>query len=268
MLVRGIQNNIKKILSFQNASFFASVKKIKSLRAREILDSRGNPTVEVDLTLDDHSLHRAAVPSGASTGIFEALELRDKDKSRYGGKGVLKAVSNVEKLIAPFLEGKNPQEQSSLDKLMVERLDGSKNEWGWSKSKLGANAILAVSMALCRAGAHSARVPLYEWIARLAGNPTTHYIMPVPSLNVINGGSHAGNQLSIQEFMLLPTGATCFRDSIRIGAEVYQSLKKVIMDKYGLNATNVGDEGGFAPVCCDRPQSPNPCHVLRPRGQR
>jgi len=130
---------------------------------------------------------------------------------------------------------------------MVETLDGTKNEWGWCKSKLGANAILAVSLAVCRAGAHVSKMPLYAYIAKLAGNSTTEFIMPVPSFNVINGGSHAGNQLSFQEFMMLPTGATNFREAMQIGAEVYQVLKKVILEKYGLNATNVGDEGGFAP---------------------
>lgn len=130
---------------------------------------------------------------------------------------------------------------------MVETLDGTKNEWGWCKSKLGANAILAVSLAVCRAGAHTSKMPLYAYIAKLAGNSTTEFIMPVPSFNVINGGSHAGNQLSFQEFMILPTGAKSFRDAMQIGAEVYQVLKKVILEKYGLNATNVGDEGGFAP---------------------
>jgi enolase len=232
-----------------NFGFFSSSsqKLIKSIKAREILDSRGNPTVEVDLILNDGSLHRAGVPSGASTGIYEALELRDKDKKRYVGKGVLKAVENVNKIIAPALIGKDPKNQFKLDKFMVQELDGTKNEFGWCKKKLGANAILAVSMALARAGAHAAGMPLYEWIARLSGNPTNKYIMPVPSLNVINGGSHAGNQLAVQEFMLLPTGARSFRESIRMGAEVYQNLKVVIKKKYGLNATNVGDEGGFAP---------------------
>ena len=227
--------------------FSSSSATIKSIHAREILDSRGNPTVEVDLTLTDGSLHRAGVPSGASTGIYEALELRDKDKSRFVGKGVTKAVKNVNTIIAPALIGKDPRNQFKLDKYMVQTLDGTKNEFGWCKKKLGANAILAVSMALCRAGAHVAKMPLYEWIARLSGNPTNKYTMPVPSLNVINGGSHAGNQLAVQEFMLLPTGAHSFREAIRFGAEVYQNLKIVIKKKYGLNATNVGDEGGFAP---------------------
>ena len=235
-------------LKYANFHLFGGHSKvIKSIHAREILDSRGNPTVEVDLILSDGSLHRAGVPSGASTGIYEALELRDKDKKRYVGKGVTKAVRNVNEIIAPALIGKDPRKQNKLDKFMVQELDGTKNEYGWCKKKLGANAILAVSIALCRAGAHAAGVPLYEWVAKLSNNPTSNYIMPVPSLNVINGGTHAGNMLGVQEFMLLPTGAHSFREAIRFGAEVYQNLKTVIKKKYGLNASNVGDEGGFAP---------------------
>jgi enolase len=219
---------------------------IKSIKAREILDSRGNPTIEVDLTLDDGSLHRAAVPSGASTGIYEALELRDGEK-RYLGKGVQTAIKNVEEIIAPEILGKCPTKQEELDNLMVKMLDGTKNEWGWCKSKLGANAILAVSMAVCRAGAHVSKVPLYQWIAKLAGRDTEKYILPVPSFNVINGGEHAGNQLAIQEFMVMPIGAENFKEALRWGAEIYQHLKKIIKDTYGINAVNVGDEGGFAP---------------------
>ncbi|MCP4649796.1 MAG: phosphopyruvate hydratase [PVC group bacterium] len=225
--------------------------KIKSILSREILDSRGNPTIEVDLSLNDGSVHRAAVPSGASTGIYEALELRDKDKNRYMGKGVLIACENVSKYITPALLGKDPREQTSIDKLMVEQLDGSKNEWGWSKSKIGANAILAVSLAVCRAGAHVNRTPLYKWLATLSGHSTSKFVLPVPSLNVINGGSHAGNGLAIQEFMILPTGASNFAEGLRYGAEVYHNLKKVIHEKYGQNACNVGDEGGFAPDVVD-----------------
>jgi enolase len=220
---------------------------IAAINAREILDSRGFPTIEVDLHLDDGSVHRAAVPSGASTGIYEALELRDGEKSRFHGKGVQKACKNVQDVIAPALKGLDVTSQTKIDKLMVETLDASKNEWGWCKSSLGANAILAVSLAVCRAGAHVTKKPLYEYIAVLAGNPTDKFTMPVPSFNVINGGSHAGNQLAIQEFMILPTGAESFRESLRVGSEVYHTLKKVILEKYGLNATNVGDEGGFAP---------------------
>lgn len=202
---------------------------IANVKAREILDSRGNPTIEVDLILDDGSVHRAAVPSGASTGIYEALELRDGDKGRFLGKGVLKACENVEKHLSPALKGMDVTQQEKIDKFMVEQLDGTKNEWGWCKSKLGANAILAISLAVCRAGAHVAKVPLYEWIAKLAGNSTDKFTMPVPSFNVINGGSHAGNQLGIQEFMILPTGASNFREAVQIGAEVYQTLKKVTL---------------------------------------
>ncbi|CEL93148.1 unnamed protein product [Vitrella brassicaformis CCMP3155] len=219
---------------------------ITSIKAREIFDSRGNPTVEVDVTTTD-GMFRAAVPSGASTGIYEALELRDKDKGRLLGKGVLKAVDNVNSIIAPALKGKDPTDQTGLDKMMVEQLDGTKNEWGWSKSKLGANAILAVSMAICRAGAAAKKIPLYQYIAGLAGNPTDKFVMPVPAMNVINGGSHAGNKLAMQEFMILPTGAKNFKEAMQLGAEVYHSLKDVIKKKYGTDATNVGDEGGFAP---------------------
>merc|ERR1719178_156004 len=180
------------------------------LRAREIFDSRGNPTVEVDLCTET-ALFRAACPSGASTGIYEALELRDDDKGRLLGKGVLKAVQNVNSLIGPKLIGMDVTEQTKIDKKMVEELDGSKNEWGWSKSKLGANAILAVSMAACRAGAAASEMPLYQYIAKIAGKPTDRFVMPVPSFNVINGGSHAGNRLACQEFMILPTGASSFK---------------------------------------------------------
>ena len=218
---------------------------IVSIKAREILDSRGNPTVEVDL-VTGQGMFRAAVPSGASTGIYEALELRDKDPKRFLGKGVLKAIHNVNEIIAPALIGKSVSDQSALDKLMVETLDGSQNEWGWSKSKLGANAILAVSMAACRAGAAAKNLPLYAYIALIAGKPTDKFTLPVPSFNVINGGSHAGNQLACQEFMVLPTGAHDFRHALQVGAEVYHSLKKVVEKKYGQDATNVGDEGGFA----------------------
>jgi len=219
---------------------------IMLIRAREIFDSRGNPTVEVDLCTEA-ALFRAAVPSGASTGIYEALELRDGDKGRLLGKGVLKAVENVNSIIAPKLIGMDVTQQAAIDKLMVETLDGSKNEWGWSKAKLGANAILAVSMAVCRAGAAASEMPLYQYIAKLAGKPTNQFVMPVPSLNVINGGSHAGNRLACQEFMILPTGATSFKNAMIIGTEVYHTLKSCIKKKYGQDACNVGDEGGFAP---------------------
>jgi enolase len=216
---------------------------IQKIHARQIIDSRGNPTVEVDLTTE-LGLFRAAVPSGASTGEFEALELRDGGKA-YLGKGVLQAVKNVNEIIAPTLIGKDETQQSELDKYMVETLDGTQNEWGWCKKKLGANAILAVSLAVCKAGAAATKVPLWQHIANLAGNPTP--CMPVPSFNIINGGSHAGNKLAMQEFMILPVGAETFSEAMQIGCEVYHNLKKVIKGRYGLDATAVGDEGGFAP---------------------
>ncbi|GFE53404.1 enolase [Babesia ovis] len=219
---------------------------IKSVHAREILDSRGNPTVEVDLTTDT-GVFRAACPSGASTGIYEALELRDGDKSRYLGKGVLKAVANVNTTIANGIKGHDATRQRCLDDLMVKNLDGSVNEWGHCKSKLGANAILVVSMAAARAAAAHKKQPLYQYLAELAGKRTDKYVLPVPCLNVINGGSHAGNSLAMQEFMILPVGAPTFKEAIRMGCEVYHNLKKVINTKYGQDATNVGDEGGFAP---------------------
>ncbi|OQR96417.1 enolase [Achlya hypogyna] len=216
---------------------------IISIKARQIFDSRGNPTVEVDL-VTEKGLFRAAVPSGASTGEFEALELRDGGKD-YMGKGVLTAVKNVNEIIAPSLIGKNEVEQKEIDQYMVEVLDGTQNEWGWCKKKLGANSILAVSLAVCKAGAAAKNVPLWQHIADLAGNPTP--CLPVPSFNIINGGSHAGNKLAMQEFMILPVGATSFTESMKIGTEVYHHLKKVINKRYGLDATAVGDEGGFAP---------------------
>mmetsp|Transcript_23140 Transcript_23140/g.61585 ORF Transcript_23140/g.61585 Transcript_23140/m.61585 type:complete len:449 (-) Transcript_23140:145-1491(-) len=219
---------------------------IRELKAREIIDSRGNPTVEVDL-MTDMGLFRAAVPSGASTGVYEAVELRDKDAARYLGKGVLNAVKNVNEIIKPKLLGKSVLEQGELDKMMYEELDGTSNDWGWSKEKLGANAILAVSIAICRASAAAKRQPMYSRIAELLGKPAEKFVLPVPSFNVINGGSHAGNGLPCQEFMILPIGAATFREALQIGCEVYHALKKVIQEKYGQDATNVGDEGGFAP---------------------
>ncbi|KAK1444423.1 enolase [Babesia gibsoni] len=219
---------------------------IQKLHAREILDSRGNPTVEVDLTTAD-GLFRAACPSGASTGIYEALELRDGDKGRFLGKGVLKAVENVNTTLAKGVAGMDCKDQKALDDVMVKNLDGTENQWGFCKSKLGANAILVVSMAAARAAAAHRKLPLYQHLAELAGKPTDKYVLPVPCLNVINGGSHAGNSLAMQEFMILPVGAPTFREAIRMGCEVYHNLKKVINAKYGQDATNVGDEGGFAP---------------------
>lgn len=213
---------------------------VTKIHARQIFDSRGNPTVEVDLTTSK-GLFRAAVPSGASTGIHEALELRDKDPTHYLGKGVSTAVSNINNIISPALIEKNIDvtQQKTVDEIMFQ-LDGTEN-----KSKLGANAILAVSLAVCKAGAAQKGIPLYQHIAQLAGNEKV--ILPVPAFNVINGGSHAGNKLAMQEFMILPTGASSFTEAMRIGAEVYHNLKSVIKKKYGQDATNVGDEGGFAP---------------------
>lgn len=213
---------------------------IQKIHARQIFDSRGNPTIEVDLTTDK-GVFRAAVPSGASTGVHEALELRDGDKSKYLGKGVSKAVSNVNTLIAPKLVGLDPTKQTDIDHLMLQ-LDGTDN-----KSKLGANAILGVSLALAKAGAAHKGVPLYKYFAQLAGNDTENFVLPVPAFNVINGGAHAGNNLAFQEFMLLPVGASSFTEAMRMGAETYHHLKSVINAKYGQDATNVGDEGGFAP---------------------
>jgi enolase len=218
---------------------------ISNIKAREILDSRGNPTIEADVITSDGRLYRAAVPSGASTGIYEALELRDKDPSRYLGKGVQKAVANVHNILSPALKGQDVIQQTKIDKKMVEELDGTQNEWGWCKQKVGANAILAVSLAVARAGADAKKVPLYQHLAELAGKPTHKYVTPVPSLNIINGGAHAGNSLEIQEFMILPTGAHSFSEAMRLGAETYHSLAKLVKQKYGKSAANVGDEGGF-----------------------
>ncbi|TFJ83796.1 hypothetical protein NSK_004898 [Nannochloropsis salina CCMP1776] len=210
---------------------------IKNIHAREIIDSRGNPTVEVDVTTEK-GLFKASVPSGASTGIYEACELRDGG-SRFMGKGVLTAVNNVNTIIAPKLVGQDETQQNALDQAMID-LDGTEN-----KSKLGANAILGVSLAVAKAGAAAKGMPLYKYFGLLAGN--THFVLPVPAFNVINGGSHAGNKLAFQEFMILPTGASSFKEAMQIGAEVYHNLKSVIKKKYGQDATNVGDEGGFAP---------------------
>ncbi|GMH28737.1 hypothetical protein Nepgr_030580 [Nepenthes gracilis] len=214
------------------------------VKARQIYDSRGNPTVEADVGLSNGTLARAAVPSGASTGIYEALELRDGG-SDHLGKGVLKAVKNVNEIIGPALIGKDPTQQKAIDTFIVQELDGTTNEWGWCKQKLGANAILAVSLAVCKAGAMVKNVPLYKHIADISGNK--HLVLPVPAFNVINGGSHAGNKLAMQEFMILPLGASSFKEAMKMGTEVYHVLKGVIKKKYGQDATNVGDEGGFAP---------------------
>jgi len=212
--------------------------KILSVKAREILDSRGNPTVECDV-VTENGLFRAAVPSGASTGTYEALELRDGDKSRYMGRGVLKAVKNINEKIAPLVLGMNPQNQKEIDEKMI-AADGTEN-----KSSFGANSILAVSMAVCKAGAESKKTSLYKHIAQLAG--TKEILMPVPSFNVINGGKHAGNELAMQEFMLLSVDAPSFAEGLRYGAEVFHTLRGIIKEKYGQNAINAGDEGGFAP---------------------
>lgn len=219
----------------------SSANKIKSIKARQIYDSRGNPTVEVDLYTVDGQLFRAAVPSGASTGIHEALELRDKEKNNWRGKGVLKAVGHVNDTLAPAVLAKNFDvvNQTEIDKFMLQ-LDGTEN-----KSKFGANAILGISLAVCKAGAAAKKVPLYRHIADLAG--ITELVLPVPAFNVINGGSHAGNALAMQEFMILPTGANSFTEAMKMGSEVYHYLRDVIKDQYGLEATCVGDEGGFAP---------------------
>lgn len=216
----------------------ATPSKITKVFARQILDSRGNPTVEVDLHTNK-GWFRAAVPSGASTGIYEAVELRDGDKSKYLGKSVQKAVANVNEKIAIALVGMDPTQQTQIDKLMID-LDKTEN-----KGNLGANAILAVSMAVCKAGAAEKEVPLYQHIADIAGN--ARLVLPVPAFNIINGGSHAGNKLAMQEFMILPIGADSFSEALRFGAETYHHLKAVIKEKYGIDACNVGDEGGFAP---------------------
>ncbi|XP_024366395.1 enolase 1, chloroplastic [Physcomitrium patens] len=211
--------------------------KIKSISARQIIDSRGNPTVEVDLVTD--RCYRSAVPSGASTGIYEALELRDGDKKVFGGKGVLKAVDNINNVLAKKLVGLDTRNQKEIDSVMLE-LDGSPN-----KGNLGANAILGLSLSVCRAGAGAKGVPLYRHIQEISG--TKELVMPVPALNVINGGSHAGNKLAMQEFMILPVGASSFKEAMQMGCEVYHVLKGIIKKKYGQDACNVGDEGGFAP---------------------
>ncbi|MAI39537.1 phosphopyruvate hydratase [Alteromonas sp.] len=212
--------------------------KISRIIGREILDSRGNPTVEADVYLESGVMGRAAAPSGASTGSREALELRDGDKSRYLGKGVIKAVAAINDAIAPALLGKDALAQSDIDQVMID-LDGTEN-----KETLGANAILAVSLAVAKAAALEKGVALYEHIADLNGT-SGQYSMPVPMMNIINGGEHADNNVDIQEFMVQPVGAKSFKEALRMGAEIFHSLKKVLSAK-GLN-TAVGDEGGFAP---------------------
>ncbi len=207
---------------------------IEAVGAREILDSRGNPTVEVEIVLDDGAQGRAAVPSGASTGAFEAVEMRDGDDARYGGKGVEKAVEAVLDEIAPQVLGADAEEQRLIDQAMID-LDGTPN-----KGRIGANAILGVSLAVAKAAAESADLPLYRYVGG-----SNAYLLPVPMMNIINGGSHADSDVDFQEFMIAPIGASSFREALRMGAEVYHSLKSVLKSQ-GLN-TGLGDEGGFAP---------------------
>ncbi|MFR2271429.1 MAG: phosphopyruvate hydratase, partial [Clostridium sp.] len=207
---------------------------IESVYAREVLDSRGNPTVEVEVVLESGAEGRAIVPSGASTGAFEAVELRDGDKGRYLGKGTQNAVNNVNTIIAPELEGLESTDQPGIDALLLE-LDGTPN-----KGKLGANAILGVSMAVARASADELGLPLFQYIGGVNAKQ-----LPVPMMNILNGGEHADNNVDVQEFMILPVGAPCFKEGLRMGAEVFHALKKVLGEK-GL-ACGVGDEGGFAP---------------------
>lgn len=209
--------------------------RIEKITGREILDSRGNPTVEVDVLLESGVMGRASVPSGASTGEHEALELRDQDKNRYGGKGVLKAVKNVNEVIAPALKGMSALDQMGIDHAML-ALDGTP-----TKSNLGANAILGVSLAVAKAAANYLGIPLYRYIGG-----TNTYVMPVPMMNIINGGSHSDAPIAFQEFMIRPVGASSFHEGLRMGAEVFHALKKVLHDR-GLS-TAVGDEGGFAPA--------------------
>ncbi|KAG8219341.1 Enolase [Butyriboletus roseoflavus] len=214
---------------------------VTKVLARQIFDSRGNPTVEVDL-YTAKGRFRAAVPSGASTGIHEALELRDGDKANYVGKGVTKAVANVNNVLGPALieSGLKVTQQKEIDDFLIKQ-DGTPN-----KGKYGANAILGISIAVVEAGAAEKDIPVYQHLAELAGVKPP-YVLPCPAFNVINGGSHAGNKLAFQEFMLLPTGASSFTEAMKIGTETYHTLKKVISAKYGIDAVNVGDEGGFAP---------------------
>jgi enolase len=204
---------------------------IEQVQAREILDSRGNPTVEAEVVLADGEIGRAAVPSGASTGEHEAVELRDEDPKRYGGKGVLKAVENVNEIIAPALQGFDALDQAEVDRALIE-LDGTS-----TKSKLGANALLAVSMATARAAALHLELPLYRYL----GGPNSR-TLPVPMMNIINGGAHADNNVDFQEFMVVPVGAPSFSEALRVGAEIFHTLKKILKGKK--YATSVGDEGG------------------------
>lgn len=215
-------------------------KTIAGVHARQIIDSRGNPTVEVDIFTDDNRRHTASVPSGASTGIYEAHELRDKNRD-YLGKSVKRAVENINNIIAPQIIGKNPVYQRDLDKLLI-KLDGTEN-----KSYLGANALLGVSLAISKAGAHVNRIPLYTHYSKLANKEGN--VLPTPCFNVINGGEHAGNMLPFQEFFIIPTGANSFSEAMQIGCETFHILKETIKEKYSGDATLIGDEGGFAPPC-------------------
>ena len=212
--------------------------RIAAIRGREIIDSRGNPTVEADVVLDSGAMGRAAVPSGASTGTREAVELRDGDKKRYGGKGVLKAVEHVNTVLTQALLGHEVTDQKGIDQKMID-LDGTDN-----KSRLGANALLAISLAAAHAAAADSRQPLYRYLGHLVGG-SREPVMPVPMMNIINGGAHANNSLDIQEFMILPVGAPSFREALRYGAEVFHTLKKILNDRD--LSTGVGDEGGYAP---------------------
>ncbi len=213
--------------------------KIKQVFGREIIDSRGNPTVEADITLDNGIVGRAAVPSGASTGEREALELRDGDKKRFVGKGVLKAITNINTIIAPAIIGMEIYGQQKIDDTML-ALDGTD-----FKSKLGANALLGVSLACARAGALDKKLPLYEYVRQIYGVKSDDYVLPVPLMNIINGGEHADNNVDLQEFMIAPVGATSFKEALRMGCEVFHNLKNVLKKKG--YSTSVGDEGGFAP---------------------
>ncbi|MHA1409180.1 MAG: phosphopyruvate hydratase [Candidatus Odinarchaeia archaeon] len=214
----------------------SDTEEIKKIVARQILDSRGNPTVEVDIITKNGFFGRAAVPSGASTGIYEAVELRDGDKNYYHGKGVKKAISNIHK-IASKLKGFNVFNQKELDYYLIE-LDGTEN-----KSNLGANAILGISLAVAKAGAAASKKPLFRYLS----GEQEDYLLPIPFMNIINGGKHAGNDLAIQEFMIVPVGAKSFSNAIRMGSEVYHTLKEQLVKRYGPTARNVGDEGGFSP---------------------
>lgn len=237
-----LELNALKASGVDLSAIEAKLPLISRIVGREILDSRGNPTVEVDLYTEGGIKVTAAVPSGASTGIHEACELRDGDKARYLGKGVTKAVESVNTVLNTLLKGVSVLDQKALDDKMIE-MDGTPN-----KSKLGANAILGVSMAAAKAGAEAKGIPLYRHIAEIAGNAGP-MVLPVPCFNVINGGSHAGNKLAFQEYFIIPVGAKNFREAVRIGAECYHHLKSIIKNKFGGDATLIGDEGGFAPPC-------------------